>query len=129
MCAQSQSLRQHQWENRLLLIITKDTTNSQYRDQLAEFEAAAAGLKERKLLRYQILPNAYQLQEEKGDWKDGADLYQRYASEEAEFEILLIGLDGGVKLRQRMVLTCSELFGRIDAMPMRRAEMRRTKRQ
>lgn len=37
--------------------------------------------------------------------------------------VLLIGKDGGVKARQA-VLDLEALFDRIDAMPMRRAEMR-----
>ena len=36
--------------------------------------------------------------------------------------VLLIGLDGEVKLRQSHVATNEQLFGLVDAMPMRRAE-------
>jgi hypothetical protein len=36
--------------------------------------------------------------------------------------VVLIGLDGGVKLRQSHAATNEQLFGLIDAMPMRRAE-------
>lgn len=36
--------------------------------------------------------------------------------------VLLIGLDGEVKLRQSHAATNEQLFGLIDAMPMRRAE-------
>ena len=36
--------------------------------------------------------------------------------------VLLIGLDGEVKLRQSHVATNEQLFGFVDAMPMRRAE-------
>ena len=38
------------------------------------------------------------------------------------FEIVLIGKDGGEKLRQGQVLSSEKLFGLIDAMPMRQAE-------
>ncbi|MBK8211301.1 MAG: DUF4174 domain-containing protein [Rhodospirillales bacterium] len=36
--------------------------------------------------------------------------------------VLLIGLDGELKLRQSRVATNEQLFGLVDAMPMRRAE-------
>jgi hypothetical protein len=36
--------------------------------------------------------------------------------------VLLIGLDGEVKLRQAYAATNEQLFGLVDAMPMRRAE-------
>ena len=42
-----------------------------------------------------------------------------------DFRILLIGKDGGVKASYSEVPELSEVFGLIDAMPMRRDEMRR----
>lgn len=36
--------------------------------------------------------------------------------------VLLIGLDGEVKLRQSHAATIAQLFGLVDAMPMRRVE-------
>ena len=41
-----------------------------------------------------------------------------------DFEIILIGKDTGVKARWKTDFTQDELFARIDAMPMRRFEMR-----
>ncbi|RDI58710.1 DUF4174 domain-containing protein [Microvirga subterranea] len=40
------------------------------------------------------------------------------------FTALLVGKDGGVKWRETRPADPSELFGLIDTMPMRRAEMR-----
>ena len=39
------------------------------------------------------------------------------------FEVILIGLDGGEKLRQTKVLETDKLFAIIDGMPMRRSEI------
>ena len=39
------------------------------------------------------------------------------------FEVLLVGKDGGVKLRQETPLSVDDLFATIDAMPMRQREM------
>ncbi len=41
------------------------------------------------------------------------------------FEVLLVGRDGGVKLRRRVPVAASEITALIDTMPMRRSEMRR----
>ena len=38
---------------------------------------------------------------------------------------LLIGLDGGIKLRQNSILTKEKLFAIIDGMPMRRRELKK----
>jgi len=43
----------------------------------------------------------------------------------ATFEILLVGKDGGVKLRRNTPVAASEIAALIDTMPMRRSEMRR----
>lgn len=38
---------------------------------------------------------------------------------------VLVGLDGGTKLREKRVVGLAEVCGAIEAMPMRRAELRR----
>lgn len=42
----------------------------------------------------------------------------------AAFRVLLVGKDGGVKLDSDAPVTPAELFTLIDAMPMRKAELR-----
>ena len=39
------------------------------------------------------------------------------------FEVILIGLDGSIKLRQENILLKEDLFRIIDSMPMRISEM------
>ena len=46
-------------------------------------------------------------------------------SEHATFEVLLVGKDGGVKLRRDEPVTVFEISTLIDTMPMRQKEMRR----
>jgi hypothetical protein len=41
------------------------------------------------------------------------------------FEVLLVGKDGGVKLRRDKPVAASEITALIDTMPMRQDEMRR----
>lgn len=57
--------------------------------------------------------------------EDQGRLRRRYGVAPGRFAVLLIGKDGGVKLRSDAPLTARTLFDAIDAMPMRRAEMRR----
>ena len=74
---------------------------------------------------YQITPTHYQTGfTTTKEWKKSNALYDAYKKTTTPFEVVLIGLDGGVKLRQTLVLSCQKLFGTIDVMPMRRAEMR-----
>ena len=43
---------------------------------------------------------------------------------QAAFEVLLLGRDGGVKLRRTKPVAASEITALIDTMPMRQSEMR-----
>ena len=45
------------------------------------------------------------------------------------FSVVLIGKDGGVKVRAGETMRLTDIFARIDTMPMRRQEMRRQERQ
>ena len=47
-----------------------------------------------------------------------------HIGEAEEFAAVLIGRDGGQKLRSGSPISAEELFGKIDEMPMRRRELR-----
>lgn len=47
-----------------------------------------------------------------------------HTGEAEEFAVVLIGHDGGEKLRSGGPISAEELFGKIDEMPMRRREIR-----
>lgn len=46
-------------------------------------------------------------------------------ADDTELELVLVGKDGGVKARSRDASALTDFLTRIDAMPMRRAELRR----
>lgn len=120
----SQNMKSHRWENRLLLMLTDSTNSCIYKNQIAELKAHEKGLKERRLLVYQIKKDGYKTGLiEQSDWQKSTDLYKTYKKPNMPFEILLIGLDGGIKLRQSKLLHCEDLFSIIDVMPMRKSEI------
>lgn len=96
-------LAPYRWQNRILIIRAPGTTDPSYREQAAALVAAYPGLVERDLR-----------------------VFTAFGVE--RFSIELIGKDGGTKERRNTVLPPAELFAIIDAMPMRRAEMRRESR-
>ena len=51
--------------------------------------------------------------------------FTRYKALYTPFLFILIGKDGGEKLRSSQVVTTRQLFGLIDQMPMRRSEMKK----
>lgn len=122
--SQAQDLSSHQWKDRLILILTEDTANETYQQQLDELYSDQQGLEDRKLVIYTILPDKFKRDDEAGQgWIQSGELYSKYKESDDSFEILLIGLDGGVKLRQDQFLSNKKLFDRIDQMPMRRREL------
>lgn len=122
---QAQHISAHQWQDRLLIVVTEDTNNNTYQDQLAELQQHTSGLADRKLIVYQVQPNQYKKGLTANPWQKGAKLFDTYQNTNATFNIILIGLDGGIKLQQSEFLSCTKLFSTIDAMPMRKNEMKR----
>lgn len=49
---------------------------------------------------------------------------QQEISKNDDFEVILIGLDGTIKLRGNKLVSTNELFKLIDSMPMRQREMK-----
>ena len=86
-------------DQRILLIAAPSLNDDAYRTQAALLLPALAGLNER-------------------------DFVVQIQFGTKSFSVVLIGKDGGEKLRRATPLSPDELFAIVDAMPMRRAEMR-----
>ena len=125
--SQSQDLSIHKWNDRLIMVLTTDSSLAVYQDQLKIFEEEAPGMKERNLVLYKITPGLYQVGEGNNPWKSSKDLYKTFKTTDSDLEVILIGLDGGTKLRRTGILPADELFATIDAMPMRQREMQQKK--
>lgn len=126
---QGQSLKTHQWKERLVLLIANDQENKSLQKQLAIFRTDQEGVKERKLFIYQITPGKYKNGiTPNTNWEESSTLFKEFRKLNSDFEIILIGLDGGIKLRQEETISNKELFALIDGMPMRRAEIRKNKK-
>ena len=123
----AQDLSSHRWKDRLLLVLTNNINDTVYQEQLIAFQQEEQGMKERQLIVYHITPNKFCTgMNGDGPWQASA-LYRSYKQTDGPFEIVLIGLDGGVKWRQTELLPCDKLFSIIDGMPMRRAEIQNKK--
>ncbi|MEM8524151.1 MAG: DUF4174 domain-containing protein [Bacteroidota bacterium] len=129
MPSKAQLLSKHQWENRILLVFAEQADNSLFVKQLTHFQEDKVGLVDRDLVIYQIYeyqgtaPNRKELYAEEVE-----ELRIKYQVAKGDFVVILIGKDGGEKLRKtNELLTRELLYATIDVMPMRRAEMRRKK--
>lgn len=128
----SQDLSMHKWKNRLVIVITNNIENSLFKEQLEELKKDSAGLNERKLVVYQVKNMEYlEGLEIDGKWEriETEGMLNLKKESNSNFEIILIGLDGWVKLRQSKMLMTAELFSIIDAMPMRMQEIENLNRE
>ena len=121
----AQDLKQHQWNNRVLIIYTEEHHNELFQDQLKVLKGKEEALAERKFILYQINKEEYRSINYVNNKETKGESTLNKLIQNKSFEILLIGLDGGVKLRKNNILTIEELSNIVDAMPMRRSEMRK----
>ena len=121
-------LDQHRWEDRVLLVIAENDKKEAYKNQIKLLNQQKAELADRNLVTYQLLSNGQSsCQGEIMEPIKAERIIHAYNKEANPFLLILIGKDGGVKLRSKSVVPSEDLFALIDSMPMRRAEMRRKK--
>ncbi|WP_435415828.1 DUF4174 domain-containing protein [Polaribacter aestuariivivens] len=123
MVSLGQNMDKHQWKNRVLLVYTDDINSEDFKNQTLILEEHEKELLERKLLVYRFSKDIYNFNFEK-KWKTSNSLYKKYVNNLKSFKVLLIGLDGGIKLTQNSVLKSDKLFTIIDGMPMRKRELK-----
>ncbi len=86
------------------------------KQQLQLLQQDSTGLKERDVQIKMVGP--------------GSSLYKTYeVSTQEPFTIILVGRDKGEKYRSNQVTAAIHFYALIDAMPMRRAEMRQQKKK
>jgi hypothetical protein len=128
-----QNLNEHKWKHRVLIIQASDELSDKYRDQLKEFNNVDKELKERKLIIYTIVKDKYKVTNYHNDitdnsWEVANEFFGDLLDKNYGFRVILIGLDGGIKLDKTTVLRRKELFNIIDSMPMRMNELRNNRK-
>lgn len=93
------------------LIILPVEQDKILQSQLSELSKDSAGLKERDMKVTICSDNACRMK------------YTTDAGQQS-FTVVLVGKDGGVKKQWTRLVTIKEIFALIDAMPMRRSEMK-----
>jgi hypothetical protein len=104
---------------RIIMLFAPARDDARLRQQQAMLRDARAALSERDVHVIEVIGDTVA-----GAHDYAAALRQRYSVPSRAFGILLIGRDGGVKLRAEDIVAVERLNRTIDAMPMRRREMR-----
>lgn len=117
--------RDYYWQNRPLLLFAQTPNAAEYRgvakelnlysDQIADSDMIIIEVFETGLVRVDGKPMA----DESAD-----NLRKRFKIRPGNLTAILIGKDGGLKLRQIDRVDLPAIFALIDTMPMRQQEMR-----
>ena len=118
-------LASYRWENRLVLIFASTTNDATLQEQLHTFGWRDPEVVDRDLiLGYFPITEIGSFGGEPIAASAGAALREKFDIAADSFTVLLIGKDGGVKMRSATPLTADKIFATIDSMPMRQQETR-----
>jgi hypothetical protein len=115
--AEADPLAPHRWQARPVVVFAPEAQDQRLAEQLARVDAARPGMEERDIV---VIV----------DMAPGSALRARFRPVPPAdgFTVILVGLDGGEKLRRTGVTDPDRLMAEIDTMPMRRQEMRQDRR-
>lgn len=116
-------LEARQWNARPLLVFGPSEDDDGVRTQLDWIERDVAGLAEREMDDVRVIGLRGVANGAPMATTDASRLRARFDIAETKFAVILVGKDGGEKLRTEQPIALSEVFAVIDAMPMRRREM------
>jgi len=110
----------YRWENRVIVI---NGPTELVKKQVQVLEVDKPGMDDRDIVLFNLTGQDSSLSP-KTDF-DVKEIQSFLKLDSKVFQFILIGKDGGVKLRSDKIISLERVFGLIDSMPMRRAEMRR----
>lgn len=118
---QAQSLSSLKWQKRIIILMDAAGDTEIRNEQLSAFDSFKSDMEERDLLIFCY--DGRQLLD--------ADLnpssYKLTSVNDLSFQgVILIGKDGGIKLKESFPVAPERIFALIDGMPMRRAELKRS---
>jgi len=117
------------WMNRVLVLFSLSESDASFQLQKQGLASSAGEVLDRDLM---ILEIVQQGQSRAGNQllseRSVQGIRERLGVGTGSFQVLLIGKDGGVKLRSSEPVSMKDLFGLIDSMPMRRQEMESKKK-
>lgn len=114
---------------RPLLIFAGKPDDSQLVIQLRTLKEHAAEAQDRQIVPLAVVYNNPSPTEAKLTATDSETTRRRFRVSPDDFVVILIGKDGGEKLRSAKPLPMSKLADTIDSMPMRQTEVKHAKGQ
>ena len=119
-------LNQYRWKNRLLFVFAPHNSHPLLIDLKNDLLAQEEEVLDRDLIVFEILENGPSyMGKDRLNNQMAEHIRLKYDPGRGRLSVVLVGKDGGVKLRRDDQVQLDEIFLLIDAMPMRLQEMRR----
>jgi uncharacterized protein DUF4174 len=109
-------LDEHLLKN-LLLVVSAPAENGPVKEQRRIYRSAASGMSERQILLVEALRDNLRSRQ----------LRTKISADGRRFQVILIGKNGHTALSSNKPFSAEYLFGKVDAMPMRRVYRRGSK--
>ena len=123
--AGADALDDYRWERRPLLVFAPTATDPRLVETLSRIEASRCDFVGRDMVLGVLVNVGTSALDGKAiDAEESRRLAQQYGIDDNAFSVLLIGKDGGEKLRFTDVPDLQAIYTVIDGMPMRQGEMR-----
>lgn len=119
------TMRDYRWDKRPLLLFAPSDADARLQRQLAAVRSSIGAFEDRDMVLIVVVGEGTSRAGERALPTDvAARLRRTYAVEPKAFALRLVGKDGGVKRTSADTVPMKAIYDQIDAMPMRRAEMR-----
>lgn len=122
----AQNLDDYRWRNRVLILIDVSVDTEALQSQLQAFTADKEALEDRDLIIFLVSENVVYNSNDKPSEMNAARLRKNLGIQHDFRGTVLIGKDGGVKMKKEFQVDPETIFTLIDGMPMRRAEIRKS---
>lgn len=123
--ADGNAMSRYLWSSRPLVVFAPDGATAQFARQRAIVRAMAGGFREREVVVIYVAGQRVSTTLGAAPGMTAGQLRRRFGVGSGQFQSILVGKDGGVKLRSGRAISARRLFRLIDSMPMRQQEMRR----
>ena len=118
-------LTQFQWKNRLLFLFAEDANDPLFKNLQSQIMAQKTEIDDRDLIVFEVpAQGPARMNTSPLDPKEADSIRNHFAVPSDAFSLILVGKDGGIKLKRSDQVDLREVFGLIDSMPMRQSEMR-----
>lgn len=128
---QATDLTQYLWQNRLLLMVAPIATTPMFLDARKTLDQRWDAIQDRDIIVFCLFSNEGTRANDNTPLTQDevTQLRRRYALTDSATTMILIGKDGGEKMRQPLDGDLSAVFAEIDTMLMRQQEMRDKRRR